>query len=199
MPFLSPNPTTTHSFGPDGAHGPLLTDKPFFVANTGVMFIRNTPRSRRLFAQLAAAAPAAMLTSTQQTLLSRMYGKWWVACSSPYLCLMTSQVGDLTAVARHASGWRHPAITCPRCKTAADGVTLTDECWYDDDPDHCAVRHRLYVHAICVRDKVRTLQALGLWFLDRGDPYATNGSAFGAAGLPCREARDNVAQMTIVP
>lgn len=65
-------------------------------------------------------------------------------------------------------------------------------------PYPCAMSDHPHVLHAPRRNKVPTLQALGLWFLDLKKPRDVNYSAINKAGLPCDPPHD-VARMRAVP
>ncbi len=134
--------------------------------------------------------------------LCRSFGKTFLPCSSPFLCQIVHNMANLPAVARHNTAWLNNGV-CPGCEEHAPAPGSrssrpTFTCYSQQNPRHCEVRERLYVHAICHWEKQPMLKGLGLWFLDLRNPMRTNASAIAAAGLPCPEGQ-NVADMYFVP
>lgn len=170
-----------------------------YIANTGVVFIRNNEMSALMYRRwLAAASPL----HHDQTGFARLYGKAYLFCSDPLLCGVTRSIANMPAVARHHTAWANNTV-CPDCKDlpVAGGAkghpSHRMQCYLHSSRDHCKVPYRLYVHLICM-NKVPTLQALGLWFLDLKKPRDVNYSAINKAGLPCDPPHD-VARMRAVP
>lgn len=164
------------------------------VANTGVIFVRNTEMASRMYDRWLAAATSA---HHDQTGFAWQYGKAYMLCVDALTCELTATVAQMPAVIRHHTPWQDNRV-CPDCKnlpyTDPNGVQMKRlRCFIKSDHNHCETEYRLYVHLICF-PKVSTLQAMGLWFLKPSDPRRTDYEAIVNAGLPCHAPQD-VAQM----
>lgn len=120
------------------------------------------------------------------------------------MCRIVQSVAKLPAVARHNTAWGN-SKGCHDCvrkevpvAPGSNDTRPTFTCYSRHSPEHCKVKERLYVHAICSWEKEAVLKGLKLWFLDLENPMLTNASAIAAAGLPCGD-RQNVAYMNVVP
>ncbi|PNW79384.1 hypothetical protein CHLRE_09g413100v5 [Chlamydomonas reinhardtii] len=170
--------------------------------NSGVLFVRNTLQSRALYESWAQQEAS---HTGDQEIFNIMQGRHWLPCSSPSVCWPEPGsyiVPDHLAarVARYYNPYSFGANNCPPY-----AAVHPDQVWAlkpfqkfqrQENPRHCEVSHRLYIHMICVASKITAAKALGLWFLD--DQKATNVTAVEAAGLPCWPSQD-VAKLILVP
>lgn len=128
-----------------------------YLINAGLVFARNTPLVRSLYgAWEALMSPNMPPWYTDQEGLANLFAQHYLLCNSPISCQIVAQKG-LVPVARHNTPWLRQDH-CP---------PLTSEERIDGDTlDHCSVPHRLYIHAVCTKDKVRLFKHLGLWLVD---------------------------------
>ncbi|KXZ49876.1 hypothetical protein GPECTOR_19g327 [Gonium pectorale] len=161
------------------------------LVNTGVVFAKQGGRTRHLYDRYASTA--AGRRATEALGFHRLMLRSWALCTDPYNCHAVTRHGVTAALARHGDPVFTPGTSsqqpqCPPCTWAIpeaidDGGYMVMDCKYDRN--HCDIRERLYVHAICTNNKIETLRGLGLWFLQDDDDLKVNFIAITEAGLPC--------------
>lgn len=168
---------------------PQLKHNELHAAAAGVIFARNTARVHTMYdGWIRSISPRLHDQKVFHNLLDDIA----VVYGSGDAAAATARNSSRALVVRHNTPWVDKKRWCHFCRSADYG-----DCWRGDNVRHCNVPHRLYIHTICVDDKLRYTWGLGLWFLDRGNPFVTNHTAISAAGLPCASPHD-VAELKIM-